>query len=65
MGIQPGGDILGRVVEAASGKRLTVFLDGRLFKPLKMGDTSFWLPGDEMPRLAQDGCRPASGKKTT
>jgi len=29
-------DILGRVVEAASGKRLAVVLDERLFKPLKM-----------------------------
>ena len=46
-------DILGRVVEAASGKRLSVFLDERLFKPLKMVDTSFWLPAAKMPRLAQ------------
>jgi CubicO group peptidase (beta-lactamase class C family) len=46
-------DILGRVVEAASGKRLAVFLDERLSKPLKMTDTSFWLPAAKMPRLAQ------------
>jgi CubicO group peptidase (beta-lactamase class C family) len=46
-------DVLGRVVEAASGKRLRVFLDERLFKPLKMVDTSFWLPAAKMPRLAQ------------
>ena len=46
-------DILGRVVEAASGKRLSVFLDERLLKPLKMVDTSFWLPAAKMPRLAQ------------
>src|ERR1051325_8571766 len=31
-------DLLGRVVEAASGKRLADFLDERLFKPLKMQD---------------------------
>src|SRR5262245_36406492 len=36
-------DLLGRVVEAASGKRLADFLDERLFKPLKMSDTSFWV----------------------
>jgi CubicO group peptidase (beta-lactamase class C family) len=46
-------DVLGRVAEAASGKRLAVFLDERLSKPLKMTDTSFWLPAAKMPRLAQ------------
>src|SRR5262249_60306175 len=46
-------DILGRVVEAASGKRLAVVLDERLFKPLKMGDSNFWLPPEKMSRLAQ------------
>jgi CubicO group peptidase (beta-lactamase class C family) len=46
-------DILGRVVEAASGKRLGEFLDERLFKPLKMTDTAFWVPVDKMARLAQ------------
>lgn len=46
-------DLLGRVVEAASGKRLADFLDERLFKPLKMQDTAFWVPGDKMGRLAQ------------
>jgi CubicO group peptidase (beta-lactamase class C family) len=57
-------DILGRVVEAASGKRLSVFLDERLFKPLKMVDTSFWLSGDKMQRLAQPmAVDPASGQK--
>jgi CubicO group peptidase (beta-lactamase class C family) len=46
-------DILGRVVEAASGKRLGEFLDERLFKPLGMVDTAFSLPADKMVRLAQ------------
>jgi CubicO group peptidase (beta-lactamase class C family) len=46
-------DILGRVVEAASGKRLGAFLDERLFQPLKMVDSSFWLPASKTPRLAQ------------
>ena len=45
-------DILGRVVEAASGKRLSVFLDERLFKPLKMTDTGFWVPAAKIGRLA-------------
>src|SRR5204862_4221583 len=46
-------DILGRVVEAASGKRLSAFLDERLFTPLKMVDTSFWLAAPKLSRLAQ------------
>jgi CubicO group peptidase (beta-lactamase class C family) len=57
-------DILGRVVEVASGKRLSVFLDERLFQPLKMVDTSFWLPAAKMPRLVQPhAVDPASGQK--
>ena len=46
-------DLLGRVVEAASGKRLADFLAQRLFEPLKMQDTSFWVPGAKMGRVAQ------------
>jgi CubicO group peptidase (beta-lactamase class C family) len=46
-------DILGRLVEAASGKRLGEFLDERLFKPLRMTDTAFWVPIDKVARLAQ------------
>src|SRR5262245_59287481 len=46
-------DILGRVVEAASGRRLGEFLDERLFRPLRMVDTAFALPADKTVRLAQ------------
>src|ERR671934_2507454 len=46
-------DILGRVVEAASGKRLAAVLDDRLFKPLKMVDSGFWIPPGKISRLAQ------------
>src|SRR5437879_3110543 len=46
-------DLLGRVVEAASGKRLADFLDERVFKPLKMRDTAFWVPPCKISRLAQ------------
>jgi CubicO group peptidase (beta-lactamase class C family) len=34
-------DVLGRVVEAISGERLSAFLDERLFRPLNMVDTGF------------------------
>lgn len=46
-------DVLGRVVEAASGQRLSEFLDKRLFKPLGMTDAAFWITVDKMSRLAQ------------
>ena len=59
-------DILGRVAEAASGKRLAVLLDERVFTPLKMPDSSFWLPASKMPRLAQPlPVDPASGQKNS
>ncbi|HEX2334983.1 MAG TPA: serine hydrolase domain-containing protein [Hyphomicrobiaceae bacterium] len=46
-------DLLGRVVEAASGKRLGDFLSERLFRPLKMNDTTFWVAETNKARLAQ------------
>jgi len=46
-------DMLGRVVEAASGKRLADFLEERLFKPLAMKDSGFWVPKDKLGRLAE------------
>lgn len=46
-------DMLGRVVEAASGQRLADFLDERLFKPLKMVDSGFWVAKDKLGRVVQ------------
>ena len=46
-------DVLGRVVEAASGATLGKFLETRLFEPLKMTDSGFWVPAQKMRRLAQ------------
>jgi CubicO group peptidase (beta-lactamase class C family) len=45
-------DVLGRVVEAASGKTLDEFFRRRIFVPLKMNDTSFIVPRAKRPRLA-------------
>jgi CubicO group peptidase (beta-lactamase class C family) len=45
-------DVLGRVVEAASGKPLDVFLRERIFEPLKMKDTHFYVPPEKLTRLA-------------
>jgi CubicO group peptidase (beta-lactamase class C family) len=46
-------DVLGRVVEKVSGKRLGDFMNERLFKPLKMVDTAFFVPADKLSRLAE------------
>jgi CubicO group peptidase (beta-lactamase class C family) len=45
-------DVLGRVVEVASGKSLEAFFEERIFRPLKMPDTSFFLPKEKAGRLA-------------
>jgi CubicO group peptidase (beta-lactamase class C family) len=45
-------DILGRVVEAASGLSLDEFFRTRIFEPLKMNDTHFFLPREKAGRLA-------------
>ncbi|HZR01562.1 MAG TPA: serine hydrolase domain-containing protein [Burkholderiales bacterium] len=46
-------DILGRVVEVASGQPLDTFVAERILKPLKMNDTAWFIPPDKVARLAQ------------
>lgn len=48
-----GIDILGRVVEVASRQPFDVFLQKRLFNPLGMHDTSFWISEKTEPRWAK------------
>jgi CubicO group peptidase (beta-lactamase class C family) len=45
-------DVLGRVVEVASGQRLDEFFADRIFGPLAMTDTAFWAAPAVQPRLA-------------
>jgi CubicO group peptidase (beta-lactamase class C family) len=58
-------DILGRVVEVASGMSLDVFFRERIFEPLGMVDTDFFVPESKLDRLmacyAKD---PVTGKVT-
>jgi CubicO group peptidase (beta-lactamase class C family) len=61
LNFQPGGrwsystaglDVMGRVVEVVSGMPFDRFLQTRLFDPLKMKDTSFWISQEKYPRMA-------------
>ncbi|MEY2567953.1 MAG: hypothetical protein QOE35_2482 [Actinomycetota bacterium] len=45
-------DVLGRVVEVASGQPLDRFFQERIFEPLGMTDTAFWAPPADVDRLA-------------
>jgi len=44
-------DVLGRVMEVASGQSLDALLRDRLFQPLGMHDTAFGVPAEKLPRL--------------
>jgi CubicO group peptidase (beta-lactamase class C family) len=44
-------DIIGRLIEVISGKPLNVFLKERIFDPLGMKDSYFYLPDDKKDRL--------------
>ncbi|MBV8661672.1 MAG: beta-lactamase family protein, partial [Hyphomicrobiales bacterium] len=46
-------EVLGRVIEVISGQRLGDFLAERLFTPLGMDDTAFYVPNSKLDRLAQ------------
>ena len=66
-----GGDVLGRVVEIASGQTYDQFLKTRVFDPLGMKDTFFYLPEDRRSRLVDlydatpNGLRPRAERGST
>lgn len=45
-------DVLGAVIEVASGMRFGDFLESRIFRPLCMQDTGFYVPQEKQGRLA-------------
>jgi CubicO group peptidase (beta-lactamase class C family) len=55
-------DVLGRVVEVASGQRLDEFFAQRVLGPLGMTDTAFYARPDDLPRLAALYGRGLDGK---
>lgn len=48
-----GLDVLGLVIEAVTGTTLARYLDERLFRPLRMQDTAFIVPGPKVRRYAK------------
>jgi CubicO group peptidase (beta-lactamase class C family) len=48
----PATDVAGRLVEVISGTTLDEFLRKRIFEPLKMKDTHFYLPKAKLDRFA-------------
>jgi CubicO group peptidase (beta-lactamase class C family) len=55
-------DVLGRVVEAASGQSLDEFFAQRIFGPLGMTDTAFYVAPEDLGRLAALYARNIEGK---
>jgi CubicO group peptidase (beta-lactamase class C family) len=55
-------DVLGRVIEVASGQPLDQFVAERILKPLKMVDTAFYVPAEKHQRIAQSQVDPQTGK---
>ncbi len=49
-------DVLARVVEVISGKSIDAFLRERLFEPLEMKDTGYFLPPEKHDRLSEIYC---------
>ena len=47
-----GTDVVGRLVEVMSGQTLDTFLRERIFEPLDMPDTHFYLPTSKLGRFA-------------
>ena len=55
-------DVLGRYIEAVSGRPLDVVVREKVTAPLKMGDTDFWVPPDKADRIVQLYRQPAPGQ---
>lgn len=54
-------DVLGRVIEVASGESLDAFLAKTIFKPLDMPDTAFNVPAEKLGRFAANYKRTPTG----
>jgi CubicO group peptidase (beta-lactamase class C family) len=59
---QSGINTAARIVEVVSGKSFSELLDERLFRPLGMKDTTFYLSDEQLPRLATSYARTPAGE---
>lgn len=59
---QSGINTAARIVEVTSGQSFPEFLEERIFKPLGMKDTTFYLTEEQLPRLARSYRRTAAGQ---
>ena len=58
-------DVLGRLIEVAAGQSFDQFLAERIFQPLGMVDTGFYVPVEKINRLAgMYGPKPSGGLQT-
>ena len=48
-------DVLGRVIEIVSGMSLDKYFEERIFKPLQMNDTGFYVKPEKIERVAKPG----------
>ena len=55
-------DVLGRIVEVASGVPFDQFIADRIVKPLRLSDTGFYVAEEKAGRVAQPQVDPATGK---
>jgi len=46
-------DVLGRLIEVVSGKKLSAYFQEEIFEPLGMHDTGFYIPKSQLHRAAQ------------
>jgi CubicO group peptidase (beta-lactamase class C family) len=56
-------DVLGRIVEVASGMSFDAFVERRITGPLGMTDTGFHVPEAKLARLAEPQVDPATGRR--
>jgi CubicO group peptidase (beta-lactamase class C family) len=55
-------DLLGRVIEVISGQTLDRYFEERIFKPLNMKDSGFWVKPEKLDRVAQPPKDPKTGE---
>jgi len=58
----PGINTLGRIIEVVSGDEYARFLEKRLFRPLRMKNTTFWPSKSDLKKLAVSYKPTADGK---